>query len=95
MGSNDVGRTALMMVKDRDHVDVIHIPHDAERQHETAGCGARNPPDMPVVTVPKRDRTSSRHWRRREPLLRDGGRSFPCIAPIGTNMHRSGPPLLS
>ncbi|MCU0927940.1 MAG: ankyrin repeat domain-containing protein [Burkholderiaceae bacterium] len=58
MARNEVGRTALMMVKDRDYVDVINILHEAELLHEAAGCGARNAPDMQVVTFLKRDPTS-------------------------------------
>ncbi len=53
MARNEVGRTALMMVKDRDYVDVINILHEAESMRETGGCGARNAPDMQVVTFMK------------------------------------------
>lgn len=56
LARNEGGRTALMMVKDRDYVDVINILHEAESLHETAGCGSRNAPDMQVVTFLKRDR---------------------------------------
>lgn len=53
LARNDVGRTALMMVKDRDYVDVINILHEAEAMLETASCGSRNAPDMQVVTFLK------------------------------------------
>jgi uncharacterized protein len=53
LARNEVGRTALMMVKDRDYVDVINILHEAEALLETAGCGSRNAPDMQVVTFLK------------------------------------------
>ncbi|MDH5338330.1 MAG: ankyrin repeat domain-containing protein [Rubrivivax sp.] len=56
MARNEGGRTALMMVKDRDYVDVINILHEAESLRESAGCGARNAPDMQVVTFLKRDK---------------------------------------
>lgn len=55
---NEVGRTALMMVKDRDYVDVINLLHVAEAEAEAgagAQCGSRNAPDMQVVTFMKRD----------------------------------------
>jgi ankyrin repeat protein len=51
---NDGGRTALMMVKDRDYVDVINILHEAELALGGEGCGTRNAPDMQVVTFLKR-----------------------------------------
>lgn len=53
LARNEVGRTALMMVKDRDYVDVINILHEAEAMLEVAGCGSRNAPDMQVVTFLK------------------------------------------
>jgi uncharacterized protein len=53
LARNEVGRTALMMVKDRDYVDVINILHEAEAMLETAHCGSRNAPDMQVVTFMK------------------------------------------
>ncbi len=53
LARNEVGRTALMMVKDRDYVDVINILHEAEAMLETASCGSRNAPDMQVVTFMK------------------------------------------
>ena len=43
----------MMMVKDRDYVDVINILHEAEALSETANCGSRNAPDMQVVTFLK------------------------------------------
>jgi ankyrin repeat protein len=60
MARNDGGRTALMMVKDRDYVDVINILHEAEARHDGAGagCGSRNAPDMQVVTFLKRAGTA-------------------------------------
>lgn len=54
MARNEVGRTALMMVKDRDYVDVINILHEAEAMVGNANCGSRNAPDMQVVTFLKR-----------------------------------------
>jgi ankyrin repeat protein len=56
LARNEVGRTALMMVKDRDYVDVINILHEAESMLETANCGSRNAPDMQVVTFLKPER---------------------------------------
>ena len=53
---NDGGRTALMMVKDRDYVDVINILHEAELALGDDGCGTRNAPGMQVVTFLKRDK---------------------------------------
>ena len=54
LARNEVGRTALMMVKDRDYVDVINILHEAEAMVDNANCGSRNAPDMQVVTFLKR-----------------------------------------
>ena len=54
LARNEGGRTALMMVKDRDYVDVINILHEAESMRGTADCGSRNAPDMKVVTFLKR-----------------------------------------
>ena len=54
LARNTFGRTALMMVKDRDYVDVINLLHEAEAQREAAaGCGSRNAPDRQVVTSRK------------------------------------------
>lgn len=53
LARNEVGRTALMMVKDRDYVDVINILHEAEAMLESASCASRNAPDMQVVTFLK------------------------------------------
>ena len=53
---NDGGRTALMMVKDRDYVDVINILHEAELALGGEGCGTRNAPGMQVVTFLKREK---------------------------------------
>ena len=51
---NEGGRTALMMVKDRDYVDVINILHEAETVLGGEGCGTRNAPNMQVVTFLKK-----------------------------------------
>lgn len=56
LARNEVGRTALMMVKDRDYVDVINILHEAEAMLEAGGCASRNAPDMQVVTFMKPQR---------------------------------------
>lgn len=56
LARNDGGRTALMMVKDRDYVDVINILHEAEMLAGSEGCQSRNAPDMQVITFLKRDR---------------------------------------
>ncbi|MDH5264057.1 MAG: ankyrin repeat domain-containing protein [Betaproteobacteria bacterium] len=53
---NEGGRTALMMVKDRDYVDVINILHEAELALGEEGCGTRNAPGMQVVTFLKREK---------------------------------------
>jgi ankyrin repeat protein len=53
---NDGDRTALMMVKDRDYVDVINLLHEAELALGGENCGTRNAPDRQVVTFLKRDR---------------------------------------
>jgi uncharacterized protein len=53
LARNEVGRTALMMVKDRNYVDVINILYEAESMLETAHCGSRNAPGMQVVTFLK------------------------------------------
>jgi uncharacterized protein len=53
LARNEVGRTALMMMKDRDYFDVINILHEAEAMLEVGGCGSRNAPDMQVVTFLK------------------------------------------
>jgi ankyrin repeat protein len=54
LARNEGGRTALMMVKDKDYVDVINLLHEAEN---SAGgqqsCGSRNAPDMNVITFLK------------------------------------------
>lgn len=54
LARNEGGRTALMMVKDRDYVEVINILHEAESMLGNANCGSRNAPDMQVVTFLKR-----------------------------------------
>jgi ankyrin repeat protein len=53
---NEVGRTALMMVKDRDYVDVINILHEAEAASGEGSCNTRNAPDMQVVTFLRPER---------------------------------------
>jgi len=57
---NEGGRTALMMVKDKDYIDVINLLHDAESNVELgedgAGCGSRNAPNANVVTFLKKDK---------------------------------------
>jgi ankyrin repeat protein len=53
---NDGGRTALMMVKDRDYVDVINLLHEAELALGGENCGTRNAPDRKVVTFLKREK---------------------------------------
>jgi uncharacterized protein len=54
LARNEVGRTALMMVKDRDYVDVINLLHEAEAGREAGGCGSRNAPDQQVITFLRR-----------------------------------------
>ena len=57
---NEGGRTALMMVKDKDYIDVINLLHEAESVVELgedgAGCGSRNAPNANVVTFLKKDK---------------------------------------
>ncbi len=56
---NDGGRTALMMVKDKDYIEVINMLADAESNIELAdgsGCGSRNAPGANVVTFLKKDK---------------------------------------
>ena len=57
---NEGGRTALMMVKDKDYIDVINLLHEAESNIELgedgAGCGSRNAPGSNVVTFLKKDK---------------------------------------
>jgi uncharacterized protein len=55
LARNEGGRTALMMVKDRDYVDVINILHEAEGMLQSGSCGSRNAPNMQVVTFLKRE----------------------------------------
>ena len=51
---NEGDRTALMMVKDKDYVDVINMLHEAEMVvGEEEGCGSRNAPSAQVVTFMK------------------------------------------
>ena len=57
---NEGGRTALMMVKEKDYIEVINMLHEAETAVEAAedgaGCGSRNAPDSNVVTFLKKDK---------------------------------------
>ena len=57
---NEGGRTALMMVKDKDYIDVINLLHEAESMVEQgqdgADCGSRNAPNANVVTFLKKDK---------------------------------------
>jgi ankyrin repeat protein len=57
---NEGGRTALMMVKEKDYIEVINMLHEAESNIEVAedggGCGSRNAPGSNVVTFLKKDK---------------------------------------
>lgn len=54
---NEGGRTALMMVKEKDYIEVINLLHEAESIIELGedggGCGSRNAPTSNVVTFLK------------------------------------------
>ena len=51
---NEGGRTALMMVKDKDYVEVINQLHEAELAlNDNLSCGSRTPPGVNVVTFMK------------------------------------------
>lgn len=54
---NDGQRTALMMVKEKDYIEVINLLHEAESLielgEEGEGCGSRNAPTSNVVTFLK------------------------------------------
>lgn len=51
---NEGGRTALMMAKDKDYVEVINQLHEAELEfNDDLSCGSRTPPDVNVVTFMK------------------------------------------
>lgn len=51
---NEGGRTALMMVRDKDHVEVINQLHEAELElNDDLSCGSRTPPGVNVVTSMK------------------------------------------
>lgn len=54
---NEGGRTALMMVKDKDYIEVINLLHEAESLielgEEGEGCGSRNAPNSNVITFLK------------------------------------------
>jgi ankyrin repeat protein len=53
---NEGGRTALMMVKEKDYIEVINLLHEAEMEvGEEEGCGSRNAPGSNVVTFLKKD----------------------------------------
>jgi len=52
--TNEGGRTALMMVKDKDYVEVINQLHEAELDlGDDLACGSRTPPGVNVVTFLK------------------------------------------
>lgn len=57
---NEGGRTALMMVKEKDYIEVINLLHEAESIIELGedggGCGSRNAPSSNVVTFLKPDK---------------------------------------
>lgn len=53
LARNEVGRTALTMVKDRDYVDVINILHEAESRVDSGGRASRHAPERQVVTFRK------------------------------------------
>jgi len=54
---NEGSRTALMMVKEKDYIEVINLLHEAESIMELGedggGCGSRNAPNSNVVTFLK------------------------------------------
>lgn len=54
---NEGQRTALMMVKEKDYIEVINLLHEAESLiemgEEGEGCGSRNAPTANVVTFLK------------------------------------------
>lgn len=51
---NEGGRTALMMAKDKDYVEVINQLHEAElKLNDDLSCGSRTPPGVNVVTFMK------------------------------------------
>ena len=53
---NEGQRTALMMVKDKDYIEVINLLHEAEsliEMEEGEACGSRNAPNSNVVTFLK------------------------------------------
>lgn len=51
---NEGGRTALMMAKDKDYVEVINQLHEAELElNDDLSCGSRTPPGVNVVTFMK------------------------------------------
>lgn len=53
--TNEGGRTALMMVKDKDYVEVINQLHEAELElGDDLACGSRTPPGVNVVTFLKK-----------------------------------------
>lgn len=52
--TNEGGRTALMMVKDKDYIEVINQLHEAELElGDELACGSRTPPGVNVVTFMK------------------------------------------
>ncbi|HUW49841.1 MAG TPA: ankyrin repeat domain-containing protein [Sulfuricella sp.] len=51
---NEGGRTALMMVKDKDYIEVINQLHEAELElGDDLACGSRTPPGVNVVKFMK------------------------------------------
>ena len=53
---NEGQRTALMMVKDKDYIEVINLLHEAEsliEMEEGEACGSRNAPNSNVITFLK------------------------------------------
>lgn len=55
LATNEGGRTALMMVKEKFYVEVINQLHEAEMaiKGEGPSCGTKNPPGSNVVTFLK------------------------------------------
>lgn len=52
--TNEGGRTALMMVKDKDYVEVINQLHEAELElGDDLACGSRTPPGVNVIKFMK------------------------------------------
>lgn len=52
--ANEGGRTALMMVKDKDYIEVINQLHEAELElGDDLACGSRTPPGVNVIKFMK------------------------------------------